>query len=220
MIEEGVVAIDENSRRRAQISSLFYARQCHVEVFESVSDYKRFPIKAALYLVHDEDNAVKNLIEFVQASDAQAKIVGYTESVELKRVVEAMASGASDFVEFPFSVDIVERMRAIMPSRESTNRLAVLRERAARACTSLGRLTDREYQVLMLMSQGHSNKEIARHLCISHRTVEIHRANLMLRLGAKSSAEVLRLAFEADLAEAISPAHERAVQQQAQTLAA
>ena len=61
------------------------------------------------------------------------------------------------------------------------------------------RLSRREREVLDWLSEGSSNKAIARQLCISPRTVEIHRANMMSKLGARHAAEAVRLRLEAQI---------------------
>ena len=60
-------------------------------------------------------------------------------------------------------------------------------------------LTPRERSVLLALVGGRSNKEIARDMGISHRTVEVHRASLMTRLGARNLAEAVRMALAAGL---------------------
>jgi DNA-binding NarL/FixJ family response regulator len=60
-------------------------------------------------------------------------------------------------------------------------------------------ITDREREVLSLVARGLSAKEMARELSISHRTVETHRMNLMKKLGAKNSADLIRIGFASGL---------------------
>ena len=77
-------------------------------------------------------------------------------------------------------------------------------DRASRnhhAATLLDRLTDRESAVLKQMLAGKSNKEIGRHLGISHRTVEIHKAHLMEKTGAASLIDLTRIARDAGIDE-------------------
>jgi FixJ family two-component response regulator len=66
-------------------------------------------------------------------------------------------------------------------------------------------LSVREREVLEWLAQGSSNKVIARELDISPRTVEIHRANMMHKLGARHAAEAVRLKLEAKLEPQIEP---------------
>ena len=74
-------------------------------------------------------------------------------------------------------------------------------QRLDKVRAGLERLTPRERDVLEGLVRGHPNKTIAYDLDISPRTVEIHRANLMSKLGVASLSEALRIAFAAGLDE-------------------
>ncbi|CAN5622123.1 hypothetical protein BH10PSE14_BH10PSE14_44740 [soil metagenome] len=76
--------------------------------------------------------------------------------------------------------------------------------RAAEAGVVLGALTAREREVLDGLAKGFPNKTIAYDLGISPRTVEVHRANIMIKLGARSLSDALRAAFAAGLGEEIA----------------
>jgi two-component system response regulator FixJ len=71
--------------------------------------------------------------------------------------------------------------------------------RAAEAEVIIGALTQREREVLEGLAQGLPNKTIAYDLAVSTRTVEVHRANLMAKLGVRSLSDALRIAFAAGL---------------------
>jgi len=113
--------------------------------------------------------------------------------------VRAMKAGAVDFIEKPFEkaalLAAIEQARAHGQGQEQIHRLAD----AARA--QLNALTPRERDVLAGLVDGHSNKVVAYDLGISPRTVEIHRANLMTKLGVTSLSEALRIAFAARLGD-------------------
>lgn len=112
--------------------------------------------------------------------------------------VRAMRAGAVDFIEKPYRsdqiLDAVER--ALDAAQRAMDGLASVDGAAAR----LALLTGREREVLDAMVAGQANKEIARDLGISPRTVEAHRAALMERLGVRSLAEALRIALAARMA--------------------
>jgi two-component system, LuxR family, response regulator FixJ len=82
--------------------------------------------------------------------------------------------------------------RAGLKVRQQRSRLA-----ARRAKRAIATLSARERDVLDGLAQGRSNKGIARHLHLSPRTVEMHRARLHRKLGAASAAEILALAWRA-----------------------
>jgi len=113
--------------------------------------------------------------------------------------VQAMKAGAVDFIEKPF-----ERAVLLSTIEEGFSRLeqtGLSRSRTVEARVRLQALTPRERDVLEGLVRGHPNKTIAYDLDISPRTVEIHRANLMSKLGVMSLSEALRIAFAAGLDE-------------------
>jgi two-component system response regulator FixJ len=109
--------------------------------------------------------------------------------------VKAMKAGAVDFIEKPFEKAVL--LSALKQGFASLQRAADTRERAKEAAVRLQALTPREREVLDGLAEGLPNKTIAYDLGISPRTVEIHRANLMTKLGVRSLSEALRLAFAA-----------------------
>lgn len=109
--------------------------------------------------------------------------------------VRAMKAGAIDFIEKPFEKDTL--LFAIETAFNVLRRTESGREKAKDAAVRLEVLTPREREVLDGLAQGLPNKTIGYDLGISPRTVEIHRANLMAKLGVRSLSEALRLAFAA-----------------------
>ena len=110
--------------------------------------------------------------------------------------VRAMKSGAIDFIEKPF-----EKATLLGAIEQGLNRLRDAetgRALARDAGVRLQGLTQREREVLDGLAKGLPNKTIAYDLGISPRTVEIHRANLMTKLGVRSLSEALRIAFAAE----------------------
>ena len=114
---------------------------------------------------------------------------------DVSLAVQAMKAGAVDFIEKPFEKAVL--ISAIDQALDQLKRSAASRERSDEALVRLQALTPREREVLDGLAKGLPNKTIAYDLGISPRTVEIHRANLMSKLGARSLSEALRLAFAA-----------------------
>ncbi len=114
---------------------------------------------------------------------------------DVPMAVEAMKAGALDFIEKPFEDDVL--IAAI------TRAAAELDRRAAEDSTAiLGRLdqlTEREREVLAGVVAGHANKTIAYDLNISPRTVEVHRANVMAKMDARSLPELVRMSIAAGI---------------------
>jgi two-component system response regulator FixJ len=114
---------------------------------------------------------------------------------DVSLAVHAMRAGAVDFIEKPFEKAVL--LSAIQHGVERLKRSAANFDRADEASVKLQALTAREREVLDGLARGLPNKTIAYDLGISPRTVEIHRANLMSKLGVRSLSEALRVAFAA-----------------------
>lgn len=111
--------------------------------------------------------------------------------------VQAMKAGAVDFIEKPFEkAALLSAIEEGFARIEQVDRSKVRRDEAR---VRLHALTARERDVLKGLARGYPNKTIAYDLEISPRTVEIHRANLMSKLGVISLSEALRIAFAAGL---------------------
>lgn len=111
--------------------------------------------------------------------------------------VQAMKNGAVDFLEKPFEKTVLlEAIEAAFARLTNSDAKA---SRAAAAEVAIAALTGREREVLEGLAQGLPNKTIAYDLGISPRTVEVHRANLMTKLGVRSLSDALRIAFAAGL---------------------
>ena len=114
---------------------------------------------------------------------------------DISLAVRAMKAGAVDFIEKPF-----EKATLLSSLDEGFRRLLhkeVTGDRRKDAEVRLQALTPRERDVLDGLAQGLPNKTIAYDLGTSPRTVEIHRANMMAKLGVRSFSEALRIAFGA-----------------------
>lgn len=126
-------------------------------------------------------------------------IIVMTGHGDVSVAVQAMKAGAVDFLEKPF-----EKAQLLSALQEGSERLAKAGGRVARTAEAKARLdvlTPREREVLAGLVRGHPNKTIAYDLGISPRTVEIHRANVMSKLGVASLSEALRIAFAAGMGD-------------------
>ncbi|WP_347270274.1 response regulator transcription factor [Rhizorhabdus histidinilytica] len=116
---------------------------------------------------------------------------------DISTAVQAMKAGAVDFIEKPFEKAAL--LSAIETAHARLDRQADEAGRGAEAQVMMAKLTGREREVLEGLARGLPNKTIAYDLDISSRTVEVHRANLMTKLGVRSLSEALRIAFAAGL---------------------
>lgn len=134
-----------------------------------------------------------------QLNSRQVKlpVIIMTGHADVRLAVEAMKAGAVDFIEKPFDDDIlIAAIRTALGRYDKVlhqeNELAQLRGR-------LAALSAREMEVLQGLLAGLPNKTIAYDLNLSPRTVEVHRANVMTKMGAKSLSDLVRMALLADI---------------------
>lgn len=134
------------------------------------------------------------LLELLQKEHIHIPVIIITGHGDITSAVRAMKAGAIDFLEKPFrEADLLDRIESAIASdqayRASTRHLQSIRERRET-------LTNREREVLQLVVDGFLNKQIARELGISEKTVEVHRANLMRKMQADGVAELVRMVLE------------------------
>lgn len=112
---------------------------------------------------------------------------------DINTAVKAMRSGASNFIEKPFTTD------QLLAAVEQAIQAAAPRPAEASLHRELAGLSARELEVLELLANGDANKVIAFKLGISQRTVEVHRARIMDRMHVKTFADLVRKAIAAGL---------------------
>lgn len=124
-------------------------------------------------------------------------IIFLTGHGDIPMSVRAIKAGAVDFLTKPVTRDkLLSSVRAALLLCEQ--RLAQA-EKINQTLGRLSELTERERDVMTLAVLGHPNKEIARRLGISHRTVEIHKAKIMHKTGAVNLLDLARIAQEGGL---------------------
>jgi two-component system, LuxR family, response regulator FixJ len=118
-------------------------------------------------------------------------VIFITGHGDVPMAVQAMKEGASDFIQKPFrDQDLLDSINHAL-QQDAENRKVIL-ERADLQ-RRFDSLTQREHQVLELVVDGRANKVIAIDLDLSERTVEIHRANVMEKMGARSVAHLVKM---------------------------
>jgi two-component system, LuxR family, response regulator FixJ len=113
---------------------------------------------------------------------------------DIPMAVDAIRNGALDFIEKPFNTDtVVECVRGAIAASERRQQNGKSNEMLSPAFPGHELLTPREREVLKQIASGASNKEAGRQLGISPRTIEVHRARIMEKLGAKNAADLVRI---------------------------
>ncbi len=191
-----------NSRSRAEQSRLVLSMGHHAEVYSDLVELIDRPPRSGVIIASDDmlENGVGALLDELADAGVWTPLVAAKPDPDVQEVVEAIQAGALDFLQLPLTQDELRRMIAHVHS--DAGRHAEARRRLIDARRRIGTLSRREREVLDWLSEGCSNKAIARNLEISPRTVEIHRANMMDKLGANHAAEAVRLRLEAGFQDA------------------
>ena len=198
-MEQGnsIVVVDCDFRRRAGISHSLAGTGIHVEPFERIDEMLlRWP-RGVVALVADEADAIHELIGAMAQNGKWIPVVAYAPEPAIPRVVRAVLAGALDYLDWPVGEEQVRA--AIDMAMNSGTSVANARLREAMARSRIQKLTRREREVLEGVADGLSNRLIGERLDISPRTVEIHRANMLNKMGASHTSEAIRIAIEASL---------------------
>jgi two-component system response regulator FixJ len=191
--------VDDDDAVRDSLQAMLEAEGFAVEVFadaRSLLEAYR-PMARGCYLVDVRMpgmDGLELLAELSRRPDA-APVIMITGHGDVPLAVEAMKIGAADFIEKPFTSDTI--MAGIRTALAIQQRSPAPTGDVGRRLT---RLTEREREVLEQLVIGRANKETARLLGISPRTVEIHRARVMEKMQAESLAHLVRLAIAAGVA--------------------
>ena len=137
------------------------------------------------------------LLQCLRAAAIASPVVVMTGHADVPMAVRALKAGALDFLEKPFSDDAL--VAAIRAALDESRRTAEARAQSEKASTRIAELTPREREVFDLLVEGLPTKAIANALRASPRTIEVHRARVMEKLGARSLPELVRLALAAQV---------------------
>jgi len=195
-----IFVVDDDPAIRDLLALLFSRRGYKVVCFAdggSLTAAMRTQSPTCILLdVHIPGASGIDILKDLSSQNHPAPIFIISGKGDIPMAVDAIRSGALDFIEKPFrGNDIVMRVeQAIAADRQ---RKAKQRAPARTQFYFPGSepLTAREQDVLAQLVTGATNKEAGRQLGISHRTIEIHRARIMEKLGAKSVADLIRIAL-------------------------
>jgi two-component system response regulator FixJ len=136
------------------------------------------------------------LVRRLKAAGRRDPVIVITGHADVPLAIEAMKAGVADFIEKPFDDEVL--LGAIRTALRDGDAPDQVDAEAAEAAKRLATLSVREREVLDGLVAGRANKVIAFDLEISPRTVEVYRANVMMKTGAGSLSELVRMALAAE----------------------
>ncbi len=191
--------VDDDDAFRASLLALLESSGWEAQGFASLTEFDdaATALEPGILLLdlHLDGASGLDFLESRRPALDRFAVVMMTGAGEIETAVRAMKAGAADFVEKPFRADeLLERLVQIHEWFAHE-----LRDRTARADAKgrVAALSARERDVLERLLAGASNKLIARDLDISPRTVEMHRARMVAKLGVATTAEALEVGRKA-----------------------
>jgi two-component system, LuxR family, response regulator FixJ len=193
-----VFVVDDDSGVRASIRILLKSVGIDTAIFASAKDFlAAYDPSQPGCLVLDVRMPGMSGMELqleLNRLGAVIPVVFITGHGDVPMAVEVMQQGAFDFLEKPFrDQDLIHRIQRAL-ERDAAHRATLRQTEAIK--TRLGSLTPRESEVLNLLADGKQNKVMAAELGLSQRTVEIHRANVMDKMQARSVAQLVRMLLD------------------------
>jgi two-component system response regulator FixJ len=197
MSDAVVHLIDDDEDVRRALSFLLGTAGFAVKVYESAIQFlDRCAPSLSGCIVSDvrmPDMDGLQLLRRLKELGVTLPVVIMTGHADVALAVEAMKIGAVDFIEKPFADEVLLGAIRSAMCRQAGWRIGDVDQ----VRTRLASLTSREHEVLDGLLAGHPNKTIAFDLGLSPRTIEIHRANVMTKMGASSLPELVRMTLSA-----------------------
>ena len=198
-----VFIVDDDPAVRDSLRWLLESMRLKVLTFESAEEFLNYytmhMIGCLILDVRMPGMSGLQLQQFLTKQKHALPIIFITGHGDIPMAVRAMQAGAMYFLEKPFEDQILldyvnEALALDKENQQARIRLAMIQAR-------ISNLTEREREVMNLVTNNHSNKEIAEKLGVSVKTVEFHRSNMMEKMHAHSLIDLVSMVREAAIAE-------------------
>jgi len=190
-----VIIIDDDEAMRDSLELLFSSIGLKTRIYESATHFLDNPPQTCVGCIVT-DVRMPNIsgIKLIKQLDDIGiilPVIFITGFADVAMAVEAMKLGAVDFIEKPVNQQaLIERVQSTINTSIKTAKVCC---QARKAQMQLALLTEREHRIAELMAKGERTKEMARELGISTKTVEVHRHNVLSKLGISTPVDVLQL---------------------------
>lgn len=199
MTSETVFIVDDDADVRDSLRALLESARFNVVDFDSARAFLTAPRPHGGCMIADirmPDMDGLELQEELARQNVGLPVIIVTGHGDVPLAVRAMKAGAVDFIEKPYDDELLlESVRHALEAARQQNRQTSTADPVRAGLVAS--LTPREREVLEHLIAGQPNKVVAFELGISPRTVEIHRANLMEKMQARSLPELVRTALSA-----------------------
>lgn len=194
--EPFVCVVDDDAGVRASLRALLEADGHRVATFDRgdgfLKDERRLVAGCVLLDIRMPGLDGLAVLARLRTEAPGLPVIMMTAHADVRLAVRAMKAGATDFLEKPLDAAMTAET-----VRRCVGGVQAPAESGRPAAELFANLTARERDVAMLVVAGLSNKEIARDLAISPRTVEVHRARVMDKTGARGVAHLVRMSIAA-----------------------
>jgi FixJ family two-component response regulator len=189
------MVIDDDEAVRSSLKLLLRSVKLPVTVYSSAQEFlPKYMVDQPGCLIVDVRMPGMSGLELQQQLNlrgAMVPVIFITGHGDISMAVEAMRQGAFDFIPKPFrDQDLLDRVQKAL-EKDAKNRREI--SQTGRIKKQFETLTPREREVLELVTSGKPNKVMAADLGVSQRTIEIHRARVMEKMGANSLAQLVRM---------------------------
>ncbi len=192
-----VFVVDDDQAMRTSLQWLIESTGMAVKTYESADVFlaSYYPGRAGCLLLDVRMPGMSGLElqSYLARQGYRLPVILITGHGDVAMAVKAMKAGAVDFIEKPFHDE--DLLRSIRNALEFDKKHRAHRSAKADITMRLAELTPREHEVMTMVTEGKSNREIAAALGVSAKTVEAHRSRVMEKMRAESLAELVRMAL-------------------------
>jgi FixJ family two-component response regulator len=189
--------VDENFDRRSRCFAALAESQFHIEPYDGVAEFLKHRPAGTLILAPDEDETLTDLLSNIRQQDSWSPVIGYGEPLDPIRCSQLFLQGLVGYLPVPFDHKDLEALLA--GADDQLSAVIGMHRGVDEARDRLKKLTSREAEVLDALQAGLTSRQIAETLGISRRTVEVHRSNMLRKIGTKTMSAAVRMSVQARL---------------------